>query len=130
MVVKINHLIKPEGLKDYVVSPPLLGPSTYAVVRNGPPQNTRESDDDEVTEITPEFNLGAGDSVEENNIFDIDCLLLFSEVVSILETKHFPTFIISLLCLFFPLSPCSGFIYRRNYHRICMRCPFGARTPA
>ena len=84
-----DHLIKPEGLKDYVVLPPsLLKPSTYAVASNEPPLDTREADDDDATEIAAEFDLSdefihqdAGDSImEERNVFDIiDGLLLISE---------------------------------------------------
>ena len=73
-----DHLIKPEGLKDYAVLPPsLLGPSTYAVASNEPPLDTSEADDDDVTEIAAEFDLSdesihqdAGDSImEERNVF-------------------------------------------------------------
>ena len=83
-----DHLIKPEGLKDYVVLPPsLLEPSICAVASNEPPLDTSEADDD-VTEIAAEFDLSdefihqdAGDSImEERNVSDIiDGLLLISE---------------------------------------------------
>ena len=84
-----DHLIKPEGLSDYLVPPPsILDPSPRLAVSNTPSTTvSMDNDGEEEVQMGPETELVEADDVEDeedderpNNIFDfIDSIMLQAE---------------------------------------------------